>query len=281
MKTFSKSSFFMERRAPSLPSPADIRALNVKTGNASAWNFNSPPPVMIPSLGLVVKYGASVSIVEAETQMMLREQLHGRVPVPEIFGWTEDEGQTFIYMSLAEGDTLSNRWDDLSDDARRAICEELNELVNLVRTLEQDPRDMYIGSLSKRPLNDIFVMHHPDLTGPFLGGDAVEQFQNACGIYIDIDTPVVFTHNDLLPPNIIISPGANPKVAAIIDWAQAGWYPAYWEYCKARWIRVNPRYFSDAAQDDWRNKYLPMILDSVDDETIYHPWLYFVLSKGI
>jgi hypothetical protein len=70
-------------------------------------------------------------------------------------------------------------------------------------------------------------------------------------------------------------------VAAIIDWAQAGWYPAYWEYCKARWIKVNPAYFEDAFQDDWRAKYLPTILDPVDDETYYHPWLYFVLSKGI
>ena len=49
-------------------------------------------------------------------------------------------------------------------------------------------------------------------------------------------------HNDLLPPRIILSPGPNPEVAAIIDWAQAGWYPAYWEYYKARWVRVKPRY---------------------------------------
>ncbi|KAK1598224.1 uncharacterized protein LY79DRAFT_655987 [Colletotrichum navitas] len=36
-----------------------------------------------------------------------------------------------------------------------------------------------------------------------------------------------------------------------------------------------------AAQEEWRTKYLPTILDPVDDETHHHPWLYFVLSKGI
>ncbi|GKT57208.1 hypothetical protein ColTof4_11362 [Colletotrichum tofieldiae] len=85
----------------------------------------------------------------------------------------------------------------------------------------------------------------------------------------------------LSPPNIILSLGPSPKVAAIIDWGQAGWLPAYWEYCKAKRARLNPKNFSDAAQEEWRTKYLPAILDPVDDETHYHPWLYFVLSKGI
>lgn len=29
------------------------------------------------------------------------------------------------------------------------------------------------------------------------------------------------------------------KVVAIVDWEQGGWYPDYWEYCKARY-RVSP-----------------------------------------
>lgn len=48
-----------------LPSPADIRAINEGSGNASVMSFNCPPPVVIPWLGLVVKYGVDVIIVEA------------------------------------------------------------------------------------------------------------------------------------------------------------------------------------------------------------------------
>lgn len=91
----------------------------------------------------------------------------------------------------------------------------------------------------------------------------------------------MFTHDDLVPPNILLSRGANPRVEAIIDWAQAGWYPSYWEYCKARRVRLDPEHFNDVMQEEWHTKYLHIILDPVDDETIYHPWLYFVLSKGI
>lgn len=299
MEIFPESSFFKEKRAPCLPSPTDIRSLNLRSGSSAATSFNCPPPVTVPSLGLVVKYGADVSIVEAQTQIMLQEKFNGRLPVPEVFGWAEDKGQTFIYMSHIEGDTLLDRWDGLTEDEKRTVCEELHHLVSLLRSLKQDPPGNYIGrltphhprtephshhpigSIAKQPLKDIFVAHHPGLAGPFHGAHAVNQFQDACGIDIDADTPIVFTHNDLLPPNVILAPGPSPKVVAIIDWGQAGWYPAYWEYCKARWIRVNPRYFSDISQEHWRVKYLPLILDPVDDETVYHPWLYFVLSKGI
>ncbi|KAI1991107.1 hypothetical protein LOZ51_004639 [Ophidiomyces ophidiicola] len=194
---------------------------------------------MIPSLGLFVKYGADVTIVEAQTQMMVREKLQGQVPVPEVFGWAENGGQRFIYMSLVE------------------------------------------GSLGKQSLNDIFLACHPELTGPFQGANAVQQFQDACGIEISSDVPIIFTHDDLVPPNILLSRGPNPKVAAVIDWGQAGWYPAYWEYCKARRVRMDPEYFNDATLEEWRTIYLPIILDPVHDETYYYPWLYFVLSKGI
>lgn len=90
--------------------------------------------------------------------------------------------------------------------------------------------------------------------------------------------PVVFTRNDFVPPNILLSTGPDPTVAAIIDWGQAGWYPAYWEYCKARRVLVD---FDDAVQEEWHTKYLAMILDPWDDDAYHHPWLWFVLSKGI
>lgn len=37
-------------------------------------------------------------------------------------------------------------------------------------------------------------------------------------------------------------------------------------------------WFDDALQEEWHKKYLPMILDPMNDE--YYPWLSFVLSKA-
>jgi hypothetical protein len=87
----------------------------------------------------------------------------------------------------------------------------------------------------------------------------------------------VFTHGDLVACNIQLVPG-QAKVAAILDWAQAGWYPAYWEYCKAKWVMMPLEIMDDATQDVWRASYLPLVLTPQDDTTIYFPWLYFTMS---
>ncbi|RYO76718.1 hypothetical protein DL763_010230 [Monosporascus cannonballus] len=219
MEVFHESSFFKEQRAPALPTPEEVRAINESTGHVRSTNFNRPPPVIVPSLGLVVKYGADVTIVEAQTQMMVREQLQDRVPVPEVFGWAEDGDQRFIYMSLIQGETLGERWPGMNEIERKAVCEELKQMVNAWRTLKYGGHNRYVGP--------------------------------------------------------------NPKVAAVIDWGQAGWYPAYWEYCKARRVTLDPEYLDSVSQEDWHERYLPMIIDPVDEKLFYHPWLYFVLSKGI
>lgn len=44
-----------------------------------------------------------------------------------------------------------------------------------------------------------------------------------------IDVPIVFSHNDVAPRNIIIREG---KIVGIIDWEFAGFYPDFYEYFK-------------------------------------------------
>jgi hypothetical protein len=79
---------------------------------------------------------------------------------------------------------------------------------------------------------------YPDFVGPFGGTNAAQQCQDVCGIEINTQVPIVFTHDYFVAPNILLSPGPNSKVTMIIDWVQTGWYPAYWEYCKARRVGV-------------------------------------------
>lgn len=143
--TISDSSFFREHRAPTLPTPAEVRAINEESDNLRGTYFNRPPPVKFPSLGLIVKYGADVTVTEAETQTMVYKQLKGKVPVPEVFGWTEDGRQVFIYMSLIGGETLEQRWGALSHEEREAVCKELNGMAKAWRSLEQPDQVLYVG----------------------------------------------------------------------------------------------------------------------------------------
>lgn len=134
------------------------------------------------------------------------------------------------------------------------------------------------GSLGKRPLNDIIVNRQPNRGGPFLGAAAVRMLHDKCEIEITKDIPIVFTHNDLCPPNIMVSHGPNPRVVAILDCGQSGWYPSYREYCKAQRVGAISEEFDCELQQEWHINYLPRVIDIVDDE-LYHPWLYFMLSN--
>ena len=103
---------------------------------------------MIPSLGLVAKYGADTTVTEAQTQIMIDKHLKGQVPASEAFGWAEDEGQLFIYMSLVEGETLQERWGTMDVNERLSVCEEARCIVKAWRSLKQDGHDHYIGKSS-------------------------------------------------------------------------------------------------------------------------------------
>jgi aminoglycoside phosphotransferase (APT) family kinase protein len=73
------------------------------------------------------------------------------------------------------------------------------------------------------------------------------------------DAAVVFTHADLHPSNILVSESSPCRVIAWIDWAQSGWYPDYWEFCKAQ--------FTIDSTSEWRTQYLPTILKEPDEST--------------
>ena len=72
------------------------------------------------------------------------------------------------------------------------------------------------------------------------------------------DSEIVFTHGDLHRSNIILTPSPHPRLAALVDWEQSAWLPAYWEGCKAHWTTLQ--------SEEWAVKYLPRIVDH--DEAI-------------
>ena len=171
IQTFPESSFFREKRASTLPSPANIRAINEELNGIKGKKFNRPYPVRFPSLGLFVhipillgrsprvqrhwlRRQANPTIVEAQTQIMLCEKLQDHLPVLEVFGCAENGDQVFIYMALVEGETLMDRWSGLNGDEKQAICEELRDMVKMFRALEQDTADPYIGKFTGKKLND-------------------------------------------------------------------------------------------------------------------------------
>lgn len=67
------------------------------------------------------------------------------------------------------------------------------------------------------------------------------------------DSAVVFTHADLHRSNILISPEKPHCIISIIDWQQSGWYPDYWEFCKAEYTADH--------RSEWVKEHIPQFLD--------------------
>lgn len=135
-ETFYDSSYF-SRPGATLPSPSEVRHRTQSDPAAKNDSVTRPRPVKFPERQLLVKYGREISVAEGQCLWYIGRHLSD-VPVPEIFGWRRDEGETFLYMSLVQGQTLEDRWDLLDESARDAVCKQLKIMVGSWRGLRQE-----------------------------------------------------------------------------------------------------------------------------------------------
>ncbi|KAF2176980.1 phosphotransferase enzyme family protein [Zopfia rhizophila CBS 207.26] len=247
--TFFDSSYFRTHNATRpLPSPAEVRARSILSDPQPSYD---PKPVKFEELDLIVKFGPRISTSEALCLWAVRKFLPNQVPVPEVYGWDNDGRHVFIYMQLIRGPSLLERYDSLNHHDKQAVCQDLRMIMSRLRAMRQ-------SSISHGPIRDRILDGQPT-PGPFPNiasfhnwfswlwrrhSPEPENIPDPWRKLLADDGPIVFTHADLHRNNIIITPTSPPRVLAIIDWEQAGWYPDYWEYCKA--------VYSVGDWEDWR-----------------------------
>ncbi|KAL2809744.1 hypothetical protein BJX63DRAFT_404421 [Aspergillus granulosus] len=81
---------------------------------------------------------------------------------------------------------------------------------------------------------------------------ASQKFKDPNRDFLPDGRDIKFTHADLHRRNIMISSTAPFRVITIVDWGQAGWYPDYWEYCKALYTC----WYENEWRRDWIDKFL-------------------------
>ncbi|KAI0648562.1 kinase-like domain-containing protein [Trametes meyenii] len=204
---------------------------------------------------IIVKYGTHVSPVEAETTTFVSR--HTPVRVPEVYAVfketetiidTDDEQRvlTYIVEERLPGRTIKEAWPFLTASERNAIASELKEIFERLSALA--PKRVCLGPLRGPwhnfyffPFEDVYLCdeHDARTTQAFLS-----YFQDiaTCGprkrlnaggkehiaLYeqFDLSRRAVFSHGDLQPCNVMVDGG---HVSGIIDWAEAGWYPYFWD----------------------------------------------------
>lgn len=300
---FKDSSFF-QGNVGDLPSPEQVRQRDAEL-NGPYLPKSARPPIPFEDLGLMVKYGWNITVAEAQCLWYFNRHMRDEVPTPELFGWRSDGGQTFIYMQLVRGQTLEEAWPSLSEQQIKLICEQLRRCVTAWRRLRQESEPYFIGKTSHSQVMNPVLTVEGHIGGQGVGdiifsdaGDAnagpfenLTAFHNFFARYscrrhpewnprrdfpelvgLTDDRPVVFTHADLNTRNIMVSspgndPDSTPKVIAILDWHQSGWYPDGWEWLKAQWM-CEP--LEEGGRD---TAWLEQVLDRADEGYSY-AWEY-------
>ncbi|KAK4621530.1 hypothetical protein CLAFUW4_06965 [Fulvia fulva] len=291
-----------------LPSPAEVRVKAAQDGIDTRNTFR-PDPVLYPELGLIIKWGRDITIAEGQCLWFMSKHLRGVVPVPELYGWTVDSDQTFLYMQLVNADTLQGRWNDMSEDDKLDICAQLRDMMAAWRRIQcpgptsndSRPRTILstvmswlrfwrpapairLGQICGQALRDILFYNAGQYpAGPFdnvhsfhdwlaklaCANDARKDVEELSGL--EDSVAVTFTHGDLDHSNILISkkPDGPPKIVAIIDWHQSGWYPEPWEWLKAQMVAGH--------SSQWTKEYLPRTLRPARYE-YHYSWEYIKMA---
>ncbi|KAI0905956.1 kinase-like protein [Ustulina deusta] len=175
---------------------------------------------------IVALYGLKKS--EAEAMRFVRK--HTTIPVPRVYATTSKT----ITMDYIEGIGLDKAWNSLSDVDRVEITNQLRSYLDQLRAI----KGSYVGGVGRTPAID--ERRFSDEGGPFEseaewndflleGAPCPEILKSIVRSQLRTDHEIVFTHGDLHPSNIIVR---NGRIAAIIDWELAGFYPEYHELVK-------------------------------------------------
>lgn len=127
------------------------------------------------------------------------------IPVPKLHCTFEDRRAVYIVMEYVEGVGM----DSLSDTERETVVQELLGHLETLRTLRR-----------RAPGGVSGIVIPPPRAWPKLPRER--------WTLREADEDLAFCHGDLSMPNIIVDP-ATLKIAAIIDWECAGFWPESFE----------------------------------------------------
>ncbi|KAG9251657.1 kinase-like domain-containing protein [Emericellopsis atlantica] len=148
-------------------------------------------------------------------------------------------------MEYVDGETLEMAWDKYTEEEKDDVSKQLRGYFNELRQIKGN----YIGGIDGTACDDQFFSHDLFAFGPYndeseFNKGLVKAWSHnrqddayvrlLCRTLLDVmkNHEIVLTHNDFAPRNILVR---GSKVVAILDWEFSGFFPEYWEYCKALW----------------------------------------------
>lgn len=204
-----------------------------------------------------------------EAQTMKFVAMRTTLPIPRVWIALSWRGTQYTVMSRIHGVELEEAWDRLSDETKEHISKQLRGYISQLRAIPP-PSGTSICAVGGGPVRSPRLHEWDPVSGPFRDEEHLnfqlrhrKPLDTMPAIVKKVQArhhPLVFTHNDFFPRNIMIDE-VTGRVLAIIDWEGAGWFPAHWEYCISKnWGRWK------LWQREWMDEYVPKIIPVFEEE---------------
>jgi hypothetical protein len=129
-----------------LPTPTQVRSHSTGLAETILSRPCEEKIYYYEELGLVVKHGGRTTVAEGQTLWLIRKHCPDISHlVAEVYGWTTDQDEIFIYLSYIPGDTLESRMQDLSKHELDLVAQQLYSITSSWRKLRLPPDDIFIG----------------------------------------------------------------------------------------------------------------------------------------
>ncbi|KAH8829057.1 kinase-like protein [Flagelloscypha sp. PMI_526] len=246
------------------PLSSPLRLIFPESSNLSTSNFTSVLRNAILSAPIISHVTSSLlarilNLEEGATLQHVQTHFPG-LPVPEHYGTVQLGPAHILFLSRLPGSTIESR-----------IQSDLDKIISRLHTQQELlPSLPLFGSVQEHICRDTRMRTRTSCPDDPI--KTQEQFNDFLMSGIDMrmskgyrtwlrsllrdDHPVVFSHGDLHPGNILVQEQENGEIeiSGILDWEMAGYYPAYWDALKAR----NTRDTKDSS--DWW-EHLPPTLE--------------------
>ena len=218
------------------------------------------PSIRVDLIGdnMFVKFG-SFNPAEAKTMLFIRE--HTKIPVPKVHLVFTVRSDTFIVMEYVSGGDLQHRWPSLQESERRSVLSQVHGYLQELRTIVppcDTPGPLGGGVCIGRWFTEYGAgpfPSHQDLVNwwnAWVPGDSDSDGRPSSGERLSADKPLVFTHCDIAPRNLVLHDG----VVWMVDWGLAGWFPEYLEYC---YLASETGSCDYLTPDDWTQELLAIV----------------------
>lgn len=205
--------------------------------------------------------------VEADTIAFVRANFP-QIPLPEVlYSWIDKAiNRAYLILRRVHSRTLNSAWPELSVGQRLNIASEVAQYCSVLgqkTSLKYETISGH-GVLEHSLMGKLPASHPswlPPLVGPFSGSEMKAYMARISSAPIpEFVESFLFYHPDLGPTNILISDDGE-KVAAIIDWEAAAYFPSFWVATRpaTNWAFQLSEPNSEDEKNQWSNLFVKAI----------------------